>query len=108
VLLAAATARGELADLSIGEVSGRSVIALLYLIGPGSWLALSAYVLALQRLPTSTVATYAYVNPVVAVLLGALVLDEVVTGRIVLGAAVVVVAVALTLSARRREVRGAG
>ncbi len=102
VLLVAGAARGELADLSLAEVSSRSALALLYLIGPGSLLALSAYVLALQRLPTSTVATYAYVNPVVAVLLGALVLDEVVNGRIVLGATVVVAAVALTLSSRRR------
>jgi drug/metabolite transporter (DMT)-like permease len=107
VLLVAAVVDGEPADLSVGEVSGRSVGALLYLIGPGSLLALSAYVLALQRLPTSTVATYAYVNPVVAVLLGAVVLDEVVNGRIVVGAAVVVVAVALSLSARRRGEPGA-
>jgi drug/metabolite transporter (DMT)-like permease len=101
VLLTAATLRGELGALDVGQVSARSVAALLYLVGPGSWLALSAYVYALQRLPTSTVATYAYVNPVVAVFLGAVVLDEVVTGRVVLGAAVVVSAVALTLWSRR-------
>ena len=102
VLLVAAALSGEVAALDLGSVSGRSLVALLYLIGPGSLLALSAYVVALQRLPTSTVATYAYVNPVVAVLLGAVVLDEVVTGRVVIGATVVVAAVALTLSARRR------
>lgn len=102
ILLAASAARGELAGLDIGRVSLGSAVALLYLIGPGSLLALSAYVLALQRLPTGTVSTYAYVNPVVAVLLGALLLDEAITSRIVAGAAVVVTAVALTLTARRR------
>ncbi len=106
VLLLAATVRGELAEVDLHAVSGASAAALLYLIGPGSLLALSAYVLALQRLPTSTVSTYAYVNPVVAVLLGAVVLGEVVTGRIVLGAAVVVGAVALTLAVRRRTATG--
>lgn len=102
ILLAASAVRGELAGLDIDHVSRGSAVALLYLIGPGSLLALSAYVLALQRLPTSTVSTYAYVNPVVAVLLGSLLLNEVITSRIVLGAAVVVLAVALTLTARRR------
>jgi len=108
VLVTAAAVRGELGGLDIGQVSGRSLAALLYLVGPGSWLALSAYVYALQRLPTSTVATYAYVNPVVAVFLGAVVLDEVVSGRILVGAAVVVASVALTLTARRRTPAPAG
>ncbi len=102
ILLAASAVRGELAGLDIDHVSRGSAVALLYLIGPGSLLALSAYMLALQRLPPSTVSTYAYVNPVVAVLLGSLLLNEVITSRIVLGAAVVVLAVALTLTARRK------
>jgi len=70
VLALVAAVRGEFAQLHLDQVSTASLVALLYLIGPGSLLALSAYVLALQRLPTSTVATYAYVNPVVAVALG--------------------------------------
>lgn len=102
VLLLASAVAGEWAELRVDQVSPASLIALLYLIGPGSLLALSAYVLALQRLPTSTVATYAYVNPVVAVALGALLLDEVVTASMLVGATVVLVAVALTLTARGR------
>ncbi len=102
ILFAASAARGELANLDLTGVSGGSAWALLYLIGPGSLLALSAYVLALQRLTTTTVSTYAYVNPVVAVLLGALLLHEMISGRIVVGAAVVVFAVALSLTARRK------
>ncbi len=103
VLALAAAVRGEFAQLHLNQVSTASLLALLYLIGPGSLLALSAYVLALQRLPTSTVATYAYVNPVVAVALGALLLDESISGRTLLGAGVVLSAVILTLTARRRE-----
>lgn len=102
ILLLASAVRGELAGLEVEQVSRGSAIALLYLIGPGSLLALSAYVLALQRLPTSTVSTYAYANPVVAVLLGAWLLNEVINSRIVVGAAVIVLAVALTLAARHR------
>ena len=103
VLVLAAAARGELAQLQLDQISAGSLGALLYLIGPGSLLALSAYVLALQRLPTSTVATYAYVNPVVAVALGALLLDETVSSRTLLGAAIVLSAVSLTLTARRQS-----
>ncbi len=99
VLLAASAARGE---LDVETISRGSALALPYLIGPGSLLAVSAYMLALQRLPTTTVSTYAYVNPVVAVLLGALLLNEAITGRIVVGAAVILTAVTVTLLSRRR------
>lgn len=102
VLLLTSAVTWEWRELQVDQIEPASLIALLYLIGPGSLLALSAYVLALQRLPTSTVATYAYVNPVVAVALGALLLDEVVTASMLLGATVVLVAVALTLTAQQR------
>ncbi|HYP46906.1 MAG TPA: EamA family transporter [Propionibacteriaceae bacterium] len=104
VLALAAAVRGEFAQLHLDQVSTASLMALLYLIGPGSLLALSAYVVALQRLPTSTVATYAYVNPVVAVALGALLLNESISGRTLLGAGVVLGAVILTVTARNRKV----
>lgn len=84
-------------------MSTRSWLALLYLIGPGSILALTAYVVALRTLPTSTVATYAYVNPVVAVALGALVLSEPLTTNLLLGAAVVTIGVAMSITHRTRE-----
>ena len=105
VLLLVAAARGEFAQLHVDRVSTSSLVALVYLTGPGSLLALSAYTLALKRLPTSTVATYAYVNPVVAVALGALLLGEPITGSILVGAAVVLTAVALTLTARHRVIQ---
>jgi drug/metabolite transporter (DMT)-like permease len=96
--LAAAT--GELARVDPGRVSAQSLLGLLYLIGPGSLLAMTCYVVALRRLPTSAVSTYAYVNPVVAVSLGALILGERLTLTTLLGGAIVVVSVALLLTQR--------
>jgi drug/metabolite transporter (DMT)-like permease len=103
VLAGLAAVTGELSRLDPGQVSGRSVLALVYLIGPGSLLALTCYVIALRRLPTSTVSTYAYVNPVVAVGLGALLLGEHLTLATLLGGAVVLVSVALLLVHRAPE-----
>jgi drug/metabolite transporter (DMT)-like permease len=101
VLAVLATSTGELSHFDPGQVSGRSALALLYLIGPGSLLAMTCYVIALRRLPTAVVSTYAYVNPVVAVSLGALLLGERLTLATVLGGAVVVASVALLLLLRR-------
>jgi drug/metabolite transporter (DMT)-like permease len=80
-----------------GHASGESLLALAYLVGPGSLLALTCYVIALRRLPTSVVSTYAYVNPVVAVALGALLLGERLTVTALIGGAIVVASVALLL-----------
>jgi len=106
VLTGLAAATGELARVDPAHVSAQSLLGLLYLIGPGSLLALTCYVIALRRLPTAAVSTYAYVNPVVAVSLGALFLGERPTLATLLGGAVVVLSVALLLI-RRRGSRGA-
>ncbi|MBV9796066.1 MAG: EamA family transporter [Actinobacteria bacterium] len=97
-VLAAAT--GEFSHFQLSHVSFRSWLALLYLIGPGSILALSAYGIAVRTLPTSTAATYAYVNPVVAVILGTLILSEKLTPMMLLGGALIVAAVALIVARR--------
>ena len=97
VLTVLAAATGELARTDPAHVSAQSLLALLYLIGPGSLLALTCYVIALRRLPTSVVSTYAYVNPVVAVSLGALFLGERPTPATLLGGVVVVASVAMLL-----------
>lgn len=86
-----------------GHASAESLLALAYLIGPGSLLALTCYVIALRRLPTPVVSTYAYVNPVVAVALGALLLGERLTLSALVGGAVVVTSVALLLNPRSRQ-----
>jgi drug/metabolite transporter (DMT)-like permease len=102
VLAGLAAATGELGRLDPGQVSARSWLALLYLIGPGSLLAMTCYVIALRSLPTATVSTYAYVNPVVAVALGALLLGERLTLAATLGGAVVLGSVVLLITSRSR------
>lgn len=102
VLIGLAAVTGQLAQVHPAHVSGGSLLALLYLIGPGSLLGMTCYVIALRRLPTPVVSSYAYVNPVVAVSLGALILGERLTLATLLGGAVVVTSVALLLISRSR------
>jgi drug/metabolite transporter (DMT)-like permease len=90
-------ARGELATVDPAAFSTRSIVALAYLVVFGSWVAFTAFAWLLQNAPISRVATYAFVNPVVAIVLGALVLDEVVTPVTLVGAAIIVVTVALVV-----------
>ncbi|HEY3380471.1 MAG TPA: EamA family transporter [Vicinamibacterales bacterium] len=76
-----------------------SLGAVLYLVVFGSWVGYSAYIWLLRHVPTTQVATYAYVNPIIAVFLGWLVLGEPVDRFLVLGAAIIVPAVALVTRA---------
>lgn len=78
----------------------RGIGAILYLVVCGSWIGYTAYIWLLRHVPTSKVATYAYVNPVVAVFLGWLVLHERIDHYIVLGSAVVIASVVLVTSAK--------
>jgi drug/metabolite transporter (DMT)-like permease len=88
---------GEAPDVDLGAFSVRSVVAFAYLVVFGSWLAFSAYAWLLQNAPISKVATYAYVNPVVAIVLGWLILDELITPVTLIGAAIIVVSVAMVV-----------
>jgi drug/metabolite transporter (DMT)-like permease len=98
---------GEAGDVDLGAISGRSWLALAYLIVMGSVVAFSAYVWLLLHAPISLVATYAYVNPVIAVLLGALILNEPITAAVVAGGAVIVLGVVLVVSKERQRWRTA-
>ena len=89
--------------ISDASWTARGVGAILYLVVCGSWIGYTAYIWLLQHVPTSKVATYAYVNPVVAVFLGWLVLHERIDRFIVLGTAVVVASVVLVTSAKVRS-----
>jgi drug/metabolite transporter (DMT)-like permease len=80
--------------------SFRGVAAILYLVVCGSWIGYTAYIWLLQHVPTSKVSTYAYVNPVVAVFLGWLVLHERIDRYIVMGSAIIVASVVLVTSAK--------
>jgi len=93
-LLAGALVAGEPGDLHLADTSAKSLLALLYLIVAGSWVAYTAYAWLLQNAPLSQVATYAYVNPLVAVVLGWAILGEDVSAGTLAGAALVVAAVA--------------
>ncbi|MGW3074499.1 EamA family transporter [Kitasatospora sp. NPDC001132] len=95
--------RGEQHGLDLGAISGRSWLALAYLVLFGSLLAFTAYAWLLRAAPLTLVATYAYVNPVVAVLLGWLILAEPLTGPTLAGGAIVVAGVCLVVSVSRRR-----
>ena len=97
VCIVAGLVVGEAGDVDPAAFSTRSLVALAYLVVFGSWVAYTAYAWLLQNAPISKVATYAYVNPVVAIVLGWLVLDEVITPVTLVGAAIIVVSVALVV-----------
>ena len=90
-------------DFSRVAWTARGVSAVLYLVVCGSWIGYTAYIWLLEHVPTSKVSTYAYVNPVVAVFLGWLVLHERVDRFIVMGSVIVVLSVILVTSAKVRE-----
>ncbi len=90
--------RGEFSEVTFADFSGRSLLALAYLITIGSWVGYTSYVWLLRNARTSLVSTYAYVNPVVAVFLGWLILDETITMRTLVAGAIIVTAVAIIIS----------
>jgi len=92
LLLVAGATSGELDDL---HPSADSLGAIAYLVVVGTLVGFVAYVWLLRNAPISLVATYAYVNPVIAVTLGALLLDEKITGQMLAAGAVILVSVAL-------------
>jgi drug/metabolite transporter (DMT)-like permease len=102
VLLVLAILHGELAEFHPATVAPDSLVAFAYLTVIGSLLAFTTYGWLLRVAPLPLVATYAYVNPVVAVLLGALVLHEPIEPRTLLAGAVIVTAVALIVTTRGR------
>ena len=93
---------GESWSTATLHASAGSLLAVVYLALIGSALAFTAYVWLLQNAPISQVSTYAYVNPVVAVLLGALLLGEKLTTTTMLGGAIILLAVALVIRAEAR------
>jgi drug/metabolite transporter (DMT)-like permease len=99
--LVAGLLAGEAPEVDPAAFSTRSLLALAYLIVMGSWVAFTAYVWLLQNAPLSKVATYAYVNPVVAIILGWLILSEVIAPVTIVGAAIIVAAVALVVRSER-------
>lgn len=95
-------------DLNRVTWTARGLGAVAYLVVCGSWIGYTAYIWLLEHVPTSKVSTYAYVNPVVAVFLGWLILHERVDRFILAGSVIVVLSVILVTSAKVREKRAAG
>lgn len=94
-LVIAGTLMGEWSRLDLAAVSIESAVGLGYLIVFGSLVGFASYTWLLRNAPTPLVATYAYVNPLVAVLLGALLADETLNARVLIAALVIVGSVVL-------------
>lgn len=95
-LLLLGSLTGEWGRLNLAAISARSLWGLAYLIVFGSWIGFAAYTWLLRVAPTPLVSTYAYVNPVVAILLGHLLAEEPLTPRILVATAIIIGSVALT------------
>ena len=102
VMIAVAGAIGEWSGFDVSAVTGWGWVSMVYLITVGSLLAFTSYVWLLEHAPVSLVGTYAYVNPVVAVFLGWLILREQVTTIIVVGGLITVLGVSLVVRGERR------
>lgn len=100
LLLLAGLVTGEASAVDPASFSTRSLLALLYLIVFGSLIGYSAYVWLLRVTPAAIASTYAYVNPLVAVLLGWLLAGEQMNARIILASLVIVGGVALITAVR--------
>lgn len=87
---------GDLRELNVAAIAPASWLGLGYLIVFGSWIGFTAYTWLLRVAPTPLVSTYAYVNPVVAVVLGFLLAGEALTSRSILATVIIVGAVILT------------
>jgi drug/metabolite transporter (DMT)-like permease len=105
ILLVASAVTGQLDGFDPRAVSIRSIVSLAYLIVGGSLIGFTAYIWLLRVTSPARAATYAFVNPVVAVLLGWMFAGEAITPQILLGSAVVAAGVALVTAAPRPRAR---
>ena len=100
MLLVVSFIRREPMQFDLAQVSARSLIAFIYLVSIGSLIGYTAYIWLLTVQPPSRVATYAYVNPVVAVFLGWAFAGEALTLRTAIASAIIIAAVILITTAR--------
>jgi drug/metabolite transporter (DMT)-like permease len=100
LLLVVGVVSGERSHFDIHHVSRASAIGLVYLITFGSLLGFTSYIWLLDKVTPARLGTYAYVNPIVAVLLGWAIAGETLSARTAIAAAIVICAVALITTAR--------
>jgi drug/metabolite transporter (DMT)-like permease len=103
LLLAAGLVRGETRQLHFGSVSALSLGALVYLILVGAIVGYTAFIFLMRHCDAAKVATYAYVNPVVAVILGALFADEKLTARTIAAGVIILGSVAIVIGAQEQK-----
>jgi len=96
VLMVVATFTGEWGDT---QATQRSLFAVLYLVVVGTFVGYISYVYALKHLPVSVVSLYAYVNPIIAVVLGSLILMEPFTPRMAVAIGIIFLAMLMVRSA---------
>lgn len=105
LMLLVGMARGETANFHFRDVTPRSFTAWVYLVVAGSLIAYPAYVYLLKHSTPARVSTYSYVNPVVAVFLGWLILGEPVTGRTLVASVIIIAAVAIITTQRAQRAK---
>ena len=105
-LVIAGVAAGEVGRFDLADASTRSLLSLLYLVIAGSLIGFTAYTYLLQHTTPAKASTYAYVNPVVAVLLGWAFAGEAITPRTLVAAAVILAGVAIITKAGGSERAG--
>ena len=103
LMMIAGFARGEARGFDPRQVTVLSLGAFLYLVLIGAVVGYTAYIWLLRHCEPSKVATYAYVNPVVAVLLGAFFAGETLTLRVAVAAAIIIIAVAVVITAQQAK-----
>jgi drug/metabolite transporter (DMT)-like permease len=99
---------GEPAQIRTETIGPDVIFALFYLTTVGSLFAYNVYTWLLRVAPFGLVSTYAYVNPVVAVIAGSLILSEPISTQIVLGGGIVIAGVAMMVTARSRTIKAGG
>jgi drug/metabolite transporter (DMT)-like permease len=102
-MMIAGFAHGEARTFRLGQVTALSLGAFIYLVLIGAVVGYTAYIWLLRHCDPSKVATYAYVNPVVAVLLGGLFAGETLTARSALAAAIIIGSVAVVITAQQAK-----
>jgi drug/metabolite transporter (DMT)-like permease len=105
---------GGLVNASVAGLTGQfhhavwttpAILGILYLVVAGSWMGFTAYIWLLEHVPTTKVATYAYVNPIVAVFLGWMLLREPVDAFMIVGTIIIIASVALVNTSKVKRVR---
>lgn len=104
LLMVAAALHGDFVGLDVATISARSWGAFAYLVLIGSLVGFSTFVWLMKHCPPAQVSTYAYVNPIVAVLLGWLILNEPITVRTLIASAVIITAVVLITLEKNKPV----